>query len=264
MTPLTRRACLPACLALVLVAPARSPAQTEPPEVMRDWRYYNNSGWISMRTGRLLDAEQRFHKAIEVARPYSRSDPRLLARSYADLAQVLYRLGRYKDAEPLAKWSLLVRESAPRIKPQTIYENLYVLASIYVAEERLEDAEPLLRRALAIHVKELGPNDPAVAVTLDDLAGVCRDQWKNTESERLYKRALALRERANPGGLDVAETEEHYAVLLRRLNRTEEAQEMEERARAIRDEVATRAERERISRPVTSARSARPPGRTGP
>src|SRR5205807_563436 len=116
-------------------------------------------------------------------------------------------------------------------------------------EKRFEDAEPLLRRALAIHEKELGPDNPAVAVTLDDLAGVCRDQWKNTEAERLYKRALSLRERAYPGGVEVAETSEHYAVLLRRLNRTEEAEELEERARAIRDEVSTRAERERLGRP---------------
>jgi tetratricopeptide (TPR) repeat protein len=237
-------------LLALLATAGRAAAEDIPPSVMRDWQFYNNTGWVYLNRGKLQDAEARFRTAIERIRPYSKEDQRLLARSYSDYARVLFHQGRHDQAEPLAKWALSVREAHPGVKPEAVYDNLYVLASIYHAQKRYAEAEPLLRRALAIQTKELGADHVSTAVTLDDLAGILAPQGKHDEAEKDYRRALSLRDRAQPSGSpETADTAEHLAVLLRKLNRTSEAETLEERVRTIRDTAATRAARAQLDRP---------------
>src|SRR5689334_10000629 len=132
-------------LALFVMAPAdsASTAAREPIDVIRVWLFQNDMGWFALMNGDLTLAEARFKAAIKVVRPYEKSDPRLMARSYCVLALVLYQQARYDQAEPLAKWALQVRERVPGIYPDTIYQNLYVLAQIHCAQRRFKDAEPL-------------------------------------------------------------------------------------------------------------------------
>jgi tetratricopeptide (TPR) repeat protein len=222
-----------------------------PYQAFRKWQFDNDAGWLAFRSGNLTRAEERFKAAIEDIHPYEKADPRLLARSYCDLAQVLIDQSRYDQAEPLAKWALTVREKHPRIQAEAIYQNLYVLAQIHCAQRRFADAEPLLRRALALQEKALGDNQPALATTLDDLAWVVAELGKLSEADSLYKRALAIFTRTLPANhLDIAATSEHYAVLLRRMNRLTEAEWLEARARTIRSEAATAAPRQQTGRPV--------------
>ena len=62
-------------------------AQEIPMQILQNWQNYNNAGWILLNRGDYDRAEHRFRMAIEEIRPYSKADQRLLARSYADLAQ---------------------------------------------------------------------------------------------------------------------------------------------------------------------------------
>ena len=60
-------------------------------------------------------------------------------------------------------------------------------------------------------------------------------QGKYAEAEPHYQRALAISEKAlGPEHPNVARILENYADLLRKLDRNAEAEELEERARAIR------------------------------
>jgi hypothetical protein len=90
-------------LAASALVPGRDPAQTVSIQRFSDWNFYNNAGWRAAYRGNLEVAARRFLLAIEVARPEAARDPRLLARSYADLAWVLYQPGRAGEADPLAQ-----------------------------------------------------------------------------------------------------------------------------------------------------------------
>jgi len=78
-----------------------------------------------------------------------------------------------------------------------------------------------------------------MATSRNNLAALYRAQGKYAEAEPLYQRSLAIREKAlGPDHPDVAKGLESYAVLLRETGRSEEAQEMEARAQAIRAKLA--------------------------
>jgi tetratricopeptide (TPR) repeat protein len=74
-----------------------------------------------------------------------------------------------------------------------------------------------------------------VAVSLNNLAKLYYAQGQYAQAEPLYRRALAIKEKAlGPEHPNVATTLANYADLLRKLDRTAEAETMEARAKAIR------------------------------
>jgi tetratricopeptide (TPR) repeat protein len=119
------------------------------------WMWYNEHGWRDIERGRYDRAEQQFNMAIKEIRPYWPANRRLMARTYCDLARVLYYQERYAEAEPLAKWALSVRDADKKATPDLLFQGLYTLASIQLAQEHYADAEPHFKRALAIQEKEL-------------------------------------------------------------------------------------------------------------
>jgi tetratricopeptide (TPR) repeat protein len=246
------------CVAIVVAAigavaagPAAMSAGAEdiPLEILQRWNIYNTSGWNFVNSGRYDQAEDRFRRAIEEIRPYVKSDYRLMARSYADLAQVFYYQGRYADAEPLAAWALSVRESTPGVNPDAVFKSLYTLAAIQIAQEHFNQAEPLLRRALAIQEENVGPNHKNTADTLDELAGVLAEQRKFAEAERLYKRAISIYKRISAEtNADLAACNERFAAMLDKLDRKAEADELREQAKKIREAIEATTARGRDSR----------------
>src|SRR5262245_2737570 len=133
-----------ACLVALLLSPTAAPCQDIPAEALRYWQFYNNAGWSYLHKRDYVRAEERFRLAIEAIRPYQVNEQRLLARSYNDLARVLYHEGRYAEAEPLAKWALSVREGHPKLNPDAVFQSLYTLALIHSAQSHYAQAEPLL------------------------------------------------------------------------------------------------------------------------
>ena len=74
-----------------------------------------------------------------------------------------------------------------------------------------------------------------MAVSLHNLAGLYFEQEQYTKAEPLYRRALEIREKVlNPNHPDLATSLENYALLLRDMNRAEEAVPLESRAKVIR------------------------------
>ena len=241
---MTRRARLKQ-LFTVFLSLALSPsvlAQTNHLPALRDWMAHQEEAAKYFDKGNFAGAEERLNLAIKDIRPYFPDTRRLMAKSYSDLARVLYQQKRYAQAEPLAQWALAVREADKGSASDSVFQCLYTLALIRLAQQHYAEAEPLLERALAIQEKELGPDHVNTTLILDRLATVCREQGKLTEAEPLYLRAIAILERMTPDeNLELAEMAEHYAVLLRRLKRDADADQWDARARTIRDTALSKA-----------------------
>jgi len=239
-----------ACLALGLGPSVL--AQTNHLPALRDWMAHQEEAAKYLERGNYAGAEQRLNLAIKDIQPYLPETRRLMARSYSDLARVLYHQKRYVQAEPLAQWALSVREADKNSASDTVFQCLYTLALIRSAQQHYADAAPLLERALAIQEKELGRDHVNSTLILDQLAFVYREQGKLAEAEPLYRRAVAILESHMPAeNLELAETAEHYAVLLRRMQRNAEADQADARAKTIRDNVlikAAKAKADQIAR----------------
>ncbi len=238
------RACF-AALVLVFstIAPLAS-GQNVPLPALSNWMFYHETGWEDLENGKYDRAEQKFRKAIQEIEPYPPGNRKLMARTYCDLARVLYYQKRYADAEPLAQWALKARDADKKVGSDSVFQCLFTLASIQTAQEHYSDAEPHFKRALSIQEKELTGSHVNTLVTLDRLAFVLRSQGKFHEAEPLYKRAIAIHERKSPDeNVELAETIDQYVILLRRMNRKDDAETWEARALRIRDTAATKAAR---------------------
>lgn len=225
-----------------------------PLRALQDWQFFNNAAWRALQRGDYNEAELRFREAIKTIEPHQRREQSLLARSYSDLARVLYHQRRYKEAEPLAKWALAVRRRQAKIKDEAIFQNLFVLSKIEVGLEHFTEAEPLLKQALAIEEKALGPQHRDLALTLDELGGVLRDEKKFKESEQVFERAMQIQSKTLPAAnTEIAETLEHYALLLEAEDRLTEAEFTKARAREVRAKVEEAA---RLAAEAARARAA--------
>jgi tetratricopeptide (TPR) repeat protein len=204
-------------LAAVLVGvwPSSSQAQELPFSTLTDWQHYNNTGWMALERNNLDRAAQAFRRAVEVIRPYQATEPRLMARSNADFARVLYLQKRYVEAEPLARWALMVREKQPGDRSEAFTQNLVLLAQIEHARRRSAEAEPLLKHAVEVQEKELGGGSSDLTTTLEELADVQADLGKLGDSALNYKRALTLRDANHDANLKRSEDLEHRATAIR-------------------------------------------------
>jgi tetratricopeptide (TPR) repeat protein len=194
-------------------------------------------------------AEQRLTLAIKEIRPYFPETRRMMARSYCELARVLYHEKRYAEAEPLARWALSVRESDKNAKPDAVFQCVYTLGLIQSARKHHEEAEKLLKRSLTLQETNLGQDHVNNTVVVNQLAQVYIEQAKYADAEALFRRSIAIHERKTPDeNVDLADTAESYAALLRRMSRDDDAKLWHARALAIRDNVATKAAKARADR----------------
>ena len=236
------------CLAIGL-GQAAAFAQDNHLGALREWLRHTEEAANFRDKGDYIKAEQRLNMAIREIRPYLPETRRNLARSYSELARVLYHQKRYADAEPLARWALSVRESDAKAKPDTVFQCVYALALIQSARKQHAEAESLFKRSLALQEENLGPDHINSNLILNQLATVYVEQKKYTDAEPLYVRSIAILERKRPTeNLDLAETAEKYAALLGLMNRTNDAARWNARARTIRETVAAKEAQARADR----------------
>jgi hypothetical protein len=229
----------------VVLSLALSPAvlaQTNHLPALRDWQYHQEQAAQYLQKGAYAKAEERLNQSIKEIRPYLPDTLRLMAKSYCDLARVLYHQKRYDEAEPLARWALSVRESDKYAQPDAVFQCVYILALIQSARKNHIESEQLLKRSLAIQEENLGHDHINSIIILDQLANVYIEQAKYANAEPIYLKSIAIHERKSPdANLDLAETAGKYAVLLRRMNRNDDANRWDARAAKIRDTAQTRA-----------------------
>jgi tetratricopeptide (TPR) repeat protein len=225
------------------LAPA-VPAQAQPVHLgaLQAWMDKTEEAAKYLSRGDYVQAEERLNLAIKDIRPYLPETRNIMARSYCELARVLYHQKRYADAEPLARWALSVREADTKAQPDAVFQCVYTFALIQSGQKKNEEAEQLFKRSLELQEKNLGKGHINTILILHQLAVVCIAQGKFTDAESLYLRAIAIHERKSPDeNLDLAETADLYAELLRRMRRHDDADRWHARALAIRDIVATKA-----------------------
>ena len=161
-------------------------------EQFKDWSDFNAMGRGALAKRDLKYAEYLFKRTIEVARVEADTDPRLLARSYGDLAWVLHGQGRDADAEPLAEWALVVRERYFGRDSMQAGQTAYTLAMIEIDRGKLDEAQVHLEQSLAACEKGMGPNHPITADALDDLATVLVLRRSYDRARPLFERALEI------------------------------------------------------------------------
>jgi tetratricopeptide (TPR) repeat protein len=228
------------------LSPAAAFGQAVPLDVLREWMRNTEEAAAYVDKGNYARAEERLNLAIKEIRPFLRDTQRITARSYCELAKVLYLQKRYAEAEPLARWALSVRESDQKAQPDSVFQCVYTLALIQSAQKKFDEAEQLLNRSLAIQEKHLGHAHINSVLLLTQLATVYIEQAKFTDAESAYLQSIAIHERKTPDeNLDLADTADRYANLLRRMKRDTEADKWHARSLAIRDTVATKAAKAR-------------------
>ena len=98
----------------------------------------------------------------------------------------------------------------------------------------IDACEKLYRRGLAIMERTFGNAEATAAYTVT-LSGLLQSQGRLEEAVPFYERSLTILEKAlGPEHPDVATILEDYASLLRQTSRSDEAERMEARAKAIR------------------------------
>jgi len=197
-----RRSLLGLVLVPALAASARAQAPSRGPELtyqqVNDWQRLHATAWRALGRGDLDRAESEFLGAARIARVEAEADPRLLARTYADLAWVLHRRGRDAEAEPLAAWALAVRASRFGASSIQVAQTSYTLGAIEVNLGKLDEAEGHMARALAACEATLSPTGAGTADAIDDLAAVLVLRRRYDRARPLYDRAAAIYRAIDP------------------------------------------------------------------
>ncbi len=178
------------------------------PDALQQWRRLLLEGAESFNNERYVQAEEQFKQALE------------LAEKIAE--QPLEAIGR---AEPLVS----VDESI-----SCLTKSLNNLAALYHAQGKYGLAEELYDRCLDLKLKIYGEDHLETAVNIHNLAVLFAAKRMYLKAEILFKRALEIREK-NLGECheELVPILKHYALLLRKTNRKDEAIKADERIAGI-------------------------------
>lgn len=200
------------------------------------------------------EAEPLARWAVTVCRADPRTKPSTLADDLLLLARIDRRRGRLDLARPLLEEALAIQEKAVGPVGPALVPLLEELADAHAAEGRPDESVRHYRRALAVrdafHERSL-QEAAELEQRADDLLNATRliggtipapSFRLQVEVERLRAEASERRE-VSAESSSAALAVDRQAVVLRRTGRVEEAEDLEARARAIRDAVETRAAR---------------------
>jgi tetratricopeptide (TPR) repeat protein len=195
----------------------------------------NNLGNLSQTEGNLKAAAGFYRRAIMIREAALGPDNPDVAQTLNNLGALEERLGEPAKAEANYKRALGIREKTLPADHPDIAEILNNLGALYYAQGRLEEAEALYRRAVKIYESRKRPVDLFLANTLYNLAALYDTEGRYGLAEPLYHRSLSILGKL-PGDRQpaLATVLEGYSAMLRKMNRTEEADQLAARAREIR------------------------------
>lgn len=181
------------------------------------------------------EAEALHRRALAIIEKSFGKEHQRTAEILGNVAKLEYDRGAVEAAERGYSRSLLILEKNLGPDHLEVATALDRLASIHITQNRFSEAEELFGRALTIKEHALGSEHPSLAETLALLGELYKAQRRYTEAEPVLGRALRLWETVlGPNNPDLATTIENYAYVLREIGRTAQANDMEERAKAIR------------------------------
>jgi tetratricopeptide (TPR) repeat protein len=183
---------------------------------------------------KLTQAEEMNLRALRIRESTSGGDHPHIAIITNSLVEIYHIQGRYLEAAPLIARSLTIHEQALGPEHPYIAYSLSNQAENYFLQGDYSQAEIYCKRALKIREQNLGIEHPRTAFTYSNLARIYSAKSQFEEAELLYSKALTIRERAL--GLEhpsIRDMLEQFAILLRKMNKDQQAYELEERARKI-------------------------------
>jgi tetratricopeptide (TPR) repeat protein len=143
---------------------------------------------------------------------------------------------KWDDAEQTFARAIEVSERAYGPYHLSVADALINLAEHNLLRRDFARAENLFRRTLAIREELFGKDHVDTAITYSRLAIALGEQKRYDEAHKLFLIALPILERTfGPEAPEVAFSLEHFGRLLRQMQDTARAEQIEARARAIRD-----------------------------
>ncbi|MBF0108989.1 MAG: tetratricopeptide repeat protein [Magnetococcales bacterium] len=173
-------------------------------------------------------ALELFQRSLELSTQSLGENNPTVAASMNNLASILASLGRYDEALPLFEKSLKIKQETLPQNHLSLATSMKNIAAILSRRNRYGEAEQLQKKTLEIHQEVLGMDHPEVAASLNNLARTLDQEGRFDEALPLYRRSLDIltgAPLANQAQIRVVT--QNYANLLRRMNRTTEAMEVE-------------------------------------
>ena len=184
--------------------------------------------------GKYEEALKPAKRALEIREKTLHSDDRLVLNAVRNLAAIQLALKNFKEAEPLYKRILAADEKALGVDSLRVAETLDALALLHYTKGDFERTESDYKRALAIREKSSGPGRNEVAQTLYNLAEFYQFQSQFAKARPLYQRLIAFDEKLMPGSDSIVrEALGRYACLLRKMNKPDEARQLDAQARVV-------------------------------
>lgn len=177
----------------------------------------------------LLEAERLHKEAMAIRVEVLGPDHPDVATSANNLGFLYERQRKYEAAKEMFEKARTIRRDRLREKHPDYGVSLLNLASLYKEMGRHGDAERLFREALDVFTPALGEKHAYVAITLNNLASLYASEGRSELAEPLYQQAIEIA--ASGQHLHAARFMGHYADLLRKVGREEEAAEWDARAR---------------------------------
>ena len=200
----------------------------------RAWDESIDSARRALASMQFDQAERILRQARSRSRSFASDDPRrvvpLMELARLHLGRGDYALPErlYREADPIARqaWGAESQEYAALLNDIGRYYHLRV---------RYDEAERFYRLAFGTRTPLLGREHPDVATSVNNLAVLYENQVYYSRAEAYYSVALAIREQSlGSDHPDTIVTLEHYARLLHKLSRSDEAAPFNDRARAFR------------------------------
>lgn len=189
--------------------------------------------------GRHVEAMPFYKRVQEMLQSPDKSCDQKLPQSLFRVAFLLYSHGKYTDSEFFYHQALAMFQKHLGFEHPNVALALNNLAKIYHVQKYYDQALPLYQRSLVIFEKTVGSEQPSVGHVLNNLALLQCGRGKYAEAEAFVLRSLKIREKllglSHPS---VGESLKTYAEVLRKLNRSTEAFEVETRAKAIQTKCA--------------------------
>jgi len=185
----------------------------------------NNLGVVYINAGMSDDAHQLFEKSFRLKLDALNENHPSISVAYQNLGYSLLTAEKYEAAEKYLKKAL--ERTGPNIEFTATANNNYGEACRGLG--RLQEAEEYLQKAMDIRLKTHGKNHPHMGYSFHNLAKLYADKGDNQKANAFYERALELRERILPiNHPDLLRTMRDYAAFLRKNNRIDEAERLDE------------------------------------
>jgi tetratricopeptide (TPR) repeat protein len=195
----------------------------------------NNLALVYFETGRLIEARQLYTRVLAIDSAFRGPNSAQVASDLSNLALISDQLDSVFEAEKLYRQALDLREELLEANHPDLAKSYANLAWFYHRQHHFEEAETLYLDALEVLEAGKGADPVHLAWTLKCLGMLYQKLERYDESAPLYRRSLEIFESLEDGSHpDMTSLLWNYAALLEETGRTEEAEELEERARSLR------------------------------